>query len=454
MARRVLVCASLLTIQCVFFVTAGETWAVVVAGSRYFYNYRHQADVCRAYHILRRNGVADDRVILMSYDDAATAPDNPVPGTLFNEPSPDGRPGWDVRHNCDIDYSGRDVTAEHFLAVLRGNATAAGGGPVLRSTAEDRVFVYFADHGAPGLIAMPVGEPVYADDFNSALKFMAEQRMFAEMALYVEACESGSMFEGLLPEHDKIWAITAANPDESSWGTYCDAEDTVNGVDIGTCLGDLFSINWMEDSDLPAEFHTETLDMQFSTVKTETTLSHVMFYGDRSLNARPITEFQGVPEFPSLQGRLGAKGGAERRNRPGVAVDSRDVKLHTLRRLQRRSEAAGDVSGAAAYAAAARAEETHRAAADRAFAAIAGAALAAVAAAPLPPLAELACHKRAHRGVTAACGPYSDYSLKHARVVAVLCESGYSADAIIAAADAACAAHMPTSLFSGETAIA
>lgn len=28
-----------------------------------------------------------------------------------------------------------------------------------------------------------------------------------------------------------------------------DDTDTVNGIDIGTCLGDLFSIRWMEDSD-------------------------------------------------------------------------------------------------------------------------------------------------------------------------------------------------------------
>lgn len=35
--------------------------------------------------------------------------------------------------------------------------------------------------------------------------------------------------------------------DESSWGTYCPPDDMVDGVAVGSCLGDLYSVNWMED---------------------------------------------------------------------------------------------------------------------------------------------------------------------------------------------------------------
>lgn len=42
-----------------------------------------QADVCHAYHVVRRNGIPEERVILMSYGDAADSRDNPVRGTLF-----------------------------------------------------------------------------------------------------------------------------------------------------------------------------------------------------------------------------------------------------------------------------------------------------------------------------------------------------------------------------------
>ena len=63
---------------------------------------------------------------------------------------------------CNIDYKGVKVTAKNLFAVLTGDAATAGG-KVLKSGPNSRVFFYFADHGASGLIAMPVGPYVYAD---------------------------------------------------------------------------------------------------------------------------------------------------------------------------------------------------------------------------------------------------------------------------------------------------
>lgn len=51
-----------------------------------------------------------------------------------------------------------DVKPQVFLDVLSGNAagvSGTGSGRVVQSTANDHIFVYFADHGAPGLIAFP-----------------------------------------------------------------------------------------------------------------------------------------------------------------------------------------------------------------------------------------------------------------------------------------------------------
>jgi len=71
--------------------------------------------------------------------------------------------------------------------------------------------------------------------------------MYHEMVLYIEACESGSMFDGILSDKINAYAVTAANPTESSWGTYCYPDDIINGTHINSCLGDLFSVNWMEN---------------------------------------------------------------------------------------------------------------------------------------------------------------------------------------------------------------
>lgn len=54
---------------------------------------------------------------------------------------------------------------------------------------------------------------------------------------------------------------------------------------IGSCLGDLYSVNWLENSDLPGFFHTETLDSQFALLKNETDKSHVQQVRQRLLEA-------------------------------------------------------------------------------------------------------------------------------------------------------------------------
>lgn len=63
-----------LTIVVLFAVLAfsrADIYAVVVAGSNGFYNYRHQTDACHAYHSLLQHGVKADNIILMSYNDVA-----------------------------------------------------------------------------------------------------------------------------------------------------------------------------------------------------------------------------------------------------------------------------------------------------------------------------------------------------------------------------------------------
>ena len=65
--------------------------------------------------------------------------------------------------------------------------------------------------------------------------------------IYIEACEAGSLFEGLLPADMNIYAVTASNAEENSWGTYCPDMETPPPPEYDTCLGDLYSVAWMED---------------------------------------------------------------------------------------------------------------------------------------------------------------------------------------------------------------
>ncbi|CAF2755974.1 unnamed protein product [Rotaria sp. Silwood2] len=206
---------------------------------------------------------------------------NLTKGIIINHPN-----GKDVYHGVPHDYTGKTVTPQNFINVLLGNKDAMkgiGSGKVLQSGPDDNVFVYFTDHGATGLVAFPNGV----------------------MLIYIESCESGSMLNGLLRNSINIYATTASNPEESSYACYYDSKRQ-------TYLGDLYSVNWMEDSDAE-DVTTETLFKQFQITKQETTESHVMQYGNLTLGTlRNVGKFQGEnminkpQSFSSFTDRLNA----------------------------------------------------------------------------------------------------------------------------------------------------
>ncbi|KHJ77839.1 peptidase C13 family protein [Oesophagostomum dentatum] len=130
------------------------------------------------------------------------------------------------------------------MNILKGNASGVvgGNGRVIESNPNDRIFVFFTDHGGVGTIAFPE-EMLTVKELNQTLGWMYQNNRYDQLVFYLEACESGSMFEHVLKSNINVYAVTAANSQESSWGTYCE-----NDMKL-PCLGDLFSVNWMNDSD-------------------------------------------------------------------------------------------------------------------------------------------------------------------------------------------------------------
>lgn len=112
------------------------------------------------------------------YDDIAYNEENPRPGVIINSPHGDdvyrGVPKVCIVSNffsfdlevdfpfSDVvsfvwqDYVGDEVTAHNFFAVLLGNKTAltGGSGKVVDSGPDDRIFIYYTDHGGPGVLGL------------------------------------------------------------------------------------------------------------------------------------------------------------------------------------------------------------------------------------------------------------------------------------------------------------
>uniref|UniRef100_A0A023GN93 legumain n=1 Tax=Amblyomma triste TaxID=251400 RepID=A0A023GN93_AMBTT len=396
-----------------------KLWALLVAGSNGYFNYRHQADICHAYHVLHNHGIPDERIVVMMYDDIANSTENPTPGIIINHPD-----GKDVYAGVPKDYTGDLVTPQNFLDILQGKKVQGGSGKVIASGPNDHIFVNFADHGAPGLIAFP-NDDLHAKPFIKTIKKMHKQRKFAKMVIYIEACESGSMFDGLLPKNVNVYATTAANPDESSYACYWDEKRQ-------TYLGDVYSVNWMEDSDRE-DLRKESLNKQFSIVKEETNTSHVMAYGDLSIGKLSVSEFQGdktakpifLPKAPLTPVSSRDVPVAILRNKLAKAADS--ITQESLRRqlqrvLRNRFFLKEKVSEIASFVASGNADDAESLLSAKTR------------------LRNFDCYEKAVRYFSENCFKLSKnpYALEHLRVFANMCESGYQSSQITEAMDMAC----------------
>ena len=247
--------------------TTGRLWVVLAAGSESWYNYRHQADICHAYQIVKNHGVPDQRIIVFMKDDIAYHELNPDKGVIINRPG-----GPNVYTGVPKDYTGKNLNSTIFLDVLAGKNTNVGSGKTLTTGPNDRVFIYFADHGGPGVSMFGRGM-LKATNLTDTILAMHKNKKYKEMVIYWESCHSGSMFQNLLPNNINVYALSASSPDEESYACY-------NDKHLRNYVGDCFSVHWMEDSDIE-NLNGESLFTQYLITKYRTNTSTVEQWGSK-----------------------------------------------------------------------------------------------------------------------------------------------------------------------------
>jgi ABC-type branched-subunit amino acid transport system substrate-binding protein len=202
--------------------------AVIVGPSRGWTNYRHQADALTIYTLLREQGVKDDHIILMIYDDVPTAPENPLRGDIHNLPK-----GQNIRSGAQADYTGQNVTADALKNVLAGTKTASSP-VVLESDQNTDVFVYIASHGSPGGINFKYNDTFTTDDFTRVTDTMNRDRKYRQIAFVVDTCFGESI--AINATAQGIYYLTGAAKNEPSLGAVYD-------MDIRQWLSDEFTVS-------------------------------------------------------------------------------------------------------------------------------------------------------------------------------------------------------------------
>lgn len=425
----------------------GTQWAILLAGSSGYWNYRHQADICHAYQILRKGGLKEENIVVFMYDDIAQDEENPNPGTIINHPQ-----GSDVYAGVPKDYTGENVTVNNFFAVLLGNKSlvTGGSGKVVESDPNDRIFIYYSDHGGPGVLGMPLPPYLYANDFIQVLKQKHAAGSYREMVIYIEACESGSIFEGLLPTDMNIYATTASNAEENSWGTYCPGMDPPPPPEYDTCLGDLYSVAWMEDSEMN-NLKEETLLQQYNLVKRRTsnhntymTGSHVMQYGNLTISQEELYLYIGFDSANS-NASLVLENTLLLERTEAKAINQRDADLLYMWQKYKKSKE----DSPERFTAQTQLLEfmAHRMHVDKSVKLVGNllfgpekgsAVLKAVRPQGEPLVDDWDCLKKMVRTFERHCGSLAQYGMKHMRALANICNEGISMDTMATVSAEAC----------------
>ncbi|KAL2544965.1 Vacuolar-proCES [Forsythia ovata] len=305
-----------------------------------------------------------------------------------------------------------------FSPVILGNRTALTGGSrkVVDSGPNDHIFIYYADHGGPGVLGMPTSPYLYANDLIDVLKKKHASGTYKSLVFYLEACESGSIFEGLLPEGLNIYATTASNAEESSWGTYCPGDYPGPPPEYETCLGDLYSVAWMEDSGIH-NLRKETLRQQYQLVRRRTANQN-SYYGSHDNNALQL---------------------------PSKAVNQRDADLlHFWHKFSKAPEGSVRKFEAQKQLADAMAHRTHIDSSIK----LVGKLLFGIEKGPevlknirptgQPLVDDWDCLKSLVRTFETHCGSLSQYGMKHMRSIANICNAGIKQEQMAEASAQAC----------------
>lgn len=154
-----------------------SNWAVLVCTSRFWFNYRHLANVLSIYRTVKRLGIPDSQIILMLPDDMACNPRNAFPGTVYSNAD---RAVDLYGDNIEVDYRGYEVTVENFIRLLTDRVPEEMPRSK-RLLTDDRsnILVYMTGHGGNEFLKFQDAEEIGAFDLADAFEQMWEKKRYA-----------------------------------------------------------------------------------------------------------------------------------------------------------------------------------------------------------------------------------------------------------------------------------
>jgi len=274
-----------------------NNWAVLVSTSRFWFNYRHMANVLSFYRTVKRLGIPDSQIIVMLSDDVSCNPRNPFVGSVYKDHEHD----LDLYgSNIEVDYRGYEVTVENFVRLL----TDRWDDEMPRSKrlmTDDRsnVLVYLTGHGGDDFLKFQDADEIGAWDLADAFGQMWEKRRYNELLFMIDTCEANTMYSKMFSPN--IIAVGSSQIEESSYANSSDEKIGVALIDRFTNFNARYLEKVNKTSDLTLADLFDSYDPK--EISSHPGIRHDLF--PYALNQVRITDFFGniqeaVVEDPTL----------------------------------------------------------------------------------------------------------------------------------------------------------
>ncbi|KAK6456750.1 peptidase C13 family-domain-containing protein [Scheffersomyces xylosifermentans] len=262
-----------------------NNWAVLVSTSRFWFNYRHMANVLSLYRTVKRLGIPDSQIILMLSDDIACNARNAFPGTVFNNMDQ----ALDLYgDSIEVDYRGYEVTVENFIRLLTDRWDPDHPRSKRLLTDENsNIFIYLTGHGGNEFLKFQDAEEIGSYDIADAFEQMHEKKRYNEIFFMIDTCQANTMYERFYSPN--ILAVGSSRLDESSYSHHSD-------MDIGVAVIDRFTYYTLDFLEKVDKDSKQTMDKLFDVYTYQNVHSNPGIRTDlfkRDVSKVLITDFLG-----------------------------------------------------------------------------------------------------------------------------------------------------------------
>lgn len=239
-----------------------DRWALLVATSSGWSNYRHQADVLNMYQILKRHGYKDNRIVLIIEDDIAHHTKNPQPGVVQVRIG-----GENVYDKVEVDYRTSQLEPEDIRKILCGERSERLP-QVIEADKDDNILVFWSGHGRSEQLQWLNKYRGFTYDMaKETFIEMNRNERYRKMLWLIETCYSGSVAKAC-ESIPGILCVTAADENETS-------KADIFNTDLGVWMSNRFTSTLQ---DCITDNPSMSLRDLYNRLFINTVGSHVMVY--------------------------------------------------------------------------------------------------------------------------------------------------------------------------------